>query len=437
MISGVVGLWKLFQDQAERGSEISLKLFGITPESRSPWIGFLTGPEETVYLDRARSSMTHNSLRSAFCGGFDDLLMKLSPSIRLAECTLLTCCFYATFLLPAAITAQAQDTPAANPRLPFKAVLVLSPQFCATRQPYRPRDVGKLLCKELEPALSSVFSSLTNASEIPTTGDRAELVLLPRVISASSAGMSEPSTVELEWTVKDKSGRIVLIQTVTGDSERRRMGFDKKMEEAVKDVANKTASNMAAAPELARLSQGRGVVSETSPLRVGQAAPDRATSHPNSYTLEYLHSEKKWDHAFRKTNYDEISKFFQDRMAIEMKLKGFESETPSDRACCKLTVDIFQVKTVNNGVAHVFVPYHDSFKPPGVVVTASMKIEDGNTGSLVYTKEFQGAAYLDFPGNIERYTTVLHKAIGVLVQEISHDDSFNKALTSALSGSLQ
>ena len=43
MMSSAVGLWKLFRDQAERGSGIGLKLFGfiaesvftIIPESRS------------------------------------------------------------------------------------------------------------------------------------------------------------------------------------------------------------------------------------------------------------------------------------------------------------------------------------------------------------------------------------------------------------------
>ncbi len=63
-MSSAASLWKLFRDQAERGSGIGLKLFGfiaesvftiipescsvhpgmafgIIPESRSPWTGFL------------------------------------------------------------------------------------------------------------------------------------------------------------------------------------------------------------------------------------------------------------------------------------------------------------------------------------------------------------------------------------------------------------
>ena len=32
MMSSAVGLWKLFRDQAERGSGIGLKLFGFIPE---------------------------------------------------------------------------------------------------------------------------------------------------------------------------------------------------------------------------------------------------------------------------------------------------------------------------------------------------------------------------------------------------------------------
>ena len=203
--------------------------------------------------------------------------------------------------------------PSANTKLPLKAVLVLSPQFCAWRQIYSPRDVGKLLCKELEPALAVAFSSLTSASETPSTGDPTELVLLPRVTSAASEGMSVPSTVQLEWTVKDKSGRIVLIQTVGGESERRRMNFDKKMEEAVIDVAEQTAKRMASAPELIQFSQSPLAVSEAPSPRTGETSPEVAIRNPNRYTLEYVHSEKKWDHAFRKTDYDEISKYFQDQ----------------------------------------------------------------------------------------------------------------------------
>jgi hypothetical protein len=52
VMSSAAGLWKLFRDQAERGSGIGLKLFGIIPESRSPSTGFLSSR-------RAHQNETH------------------------------------------------------------------------------------------------------------------------------------------------------------------------------------------------------------------------------------------------------------------------------------------------------------------------------------------------------------------------------------------
>ena len=84
MMSSATSLWKLFRDQAERGSGIGLKLFGfiaesaftiipescsgspriafgIIPESRSPSTGFLTIRVTIPFASAARVLATRGS----------------------------------------------------------------------------------------------------------------------------------------------------------------------------------------------------------------------------------------------------------------------------------------------------------------------------------------------------------------------------------------
>ena len=76
MLSSAAGLWKLFRDQAERGSGIGLKLFGfiaesvftIIPESRSGslWNSVRNHPGFAFTLDRIPHSSWICSLKRRF-----------------------------------------------------------------------------------------------------------------------------------------------------------------------------------------------------------------------------------------------------------------------------------------------------------------------------------------------------------------------------------
>ncbi|HET9283244.1 MAG TPA: hypothetical protein VFR24_14915 [Candidatus Angelobacter sp.] len=117
---------------------------------------------------------------------------------------------------PATDTKPPSDVKPVNGKLPFKAALVLTPEFCATK--IKPKgsamtkewgsfDVGKAACTELEPALQGVFSSLTRVDASPKP-EEAQLVLIPKisdvnVTTASMAFSNREMVVMLEWTLQD------------------------------------------------------------------------------------------------------------------------------------------------------------------------------------------------------------------------------------------
>ena len=178
-------------------------------------------------------------------------------------------------LVPAfapALRAQAPPAPSAEAKLPLKAVLVLTPEFCTTqfkqgsiwttgREDFA---VGKMACADLEPALKSVFGSLTVAPTPPTAGD-AQLVLIPKFADAhattsSFAFSNREMDVFLEWTVKDATGKTLWLQTVQGSSKHHMgnmftHGHDVKLivRDSVQDVAAQSATKMETAAELRKL----------------------------------------------------------------------------------------------------------------------------------------------------------------------------------------
>jgi len=178
-------------------------------------------------------------------------------------------------LIPAcvpAVRAQAQAATSADAKLPLNAVLVLTPEFCATefkqgsfwttgRETFA---VGKMACTELEPALKAAFGNLTVAPVPPTSGD-AQLVLVPKFANAHAttsafAFSNREMDVFLEWTVKDAAGKTIWLQTVQGSSKHHMgnvftHGHDVKLivKDSVKDVAVQSAAKMAAATELRKL----------------------------------------------------------------------------------------------------------------------------------------------------------------------------------------
>lgn len=181
--------------------------------------------------------------------------------------------FAASLLLFAAADKPmvAQDAPMSG-KLPLRATLVLTPEFCATKMTRGSLTtkygfaVGKAACVEFEPALKEALASVTTASEAPKTGD-VQLSLIPKFVDVgSTVGMTAFSNRELDvilqWTAKDISGTTIWIGTVQG-SARHHMGnlFNYKknlkliIDDAVKDLAFQSAIKMSSATELRKLCQ--------------------------------------------------------------------------------------------------------------------------------------------------------------------------------------
>ena len=172
----------------------------------------------------------------------------------------------------------AEEPSAASPdaKLPLNAVLVLTPEFCATkfkqgsvwttgRETFA---VGKMACTDLEPALKSAFANLTVVSAPPTSGD-AQLVLVPKfadthATTSSFAFANREMDVFLEWTAKDSAGKTIWLQTVQGSSKHH-MGnvfthghnVNLIVRDSVKDVADQSVAKMEAAAELQKLAHGK------------------------------------------------------------------------------------------------------------------------------------------------------------------------------------
>lgn len=175
-----------------------------------------------------------------------------------------------------AMLAEEPSAASADAKLPLNAVLVLTPEFCATkfkqgsmwttgRETF---DVGKMACTDLEPALKSAFGNLTVVSAPPTSGD-AQLVLVPKftdthATTSSFAFANREMDVFLEWTAKDSAGKTVWLQTVQGSSKHH-MGnvfthghnVNLIVRDSVKDVADQSVAKMEAAAELRKLAQGK------------------------------------------------------------------------------------------------------------------------------------------------------------------------------------
>jgi hypothetical protein len=179
-----------------------------------------------------------------------------------------------SLVLPAlSVTAHAQTTYSANPKPSLSAALVLSPEFCATKTKkgawginQETFEIGKAACTELEPALKGVFSGLTRVQDASSSGE-AQLVLTPRFVDIGAtqkafAFSDRELVVLVEWTVKDKSGKSLWVETVQG-SAKRHIGnafthgknLKKIVEDSVKDVADQTATKMSASPELHKVAE--------------------------------------------------------------------------------------------------------------------------------------------------------------------------------------
>jgi hypothetical protein len=171
------------------------------------------------------------------------------------------------------VTLRAQAKPPADTTLTLKAALVLTPEFCATKTTKgsfatgkETFEIGKAACEELEPALKGVFSSLTRMA-VPPSPEETQVVLLPKfgdvdATKTMGAFSDREMVILLEWTVKDRSGKTVWIETVQGSSKHHMgnaftHGKNVKLivEDSVKDAAEQSAIKMSSSPELRRLAQ--------------------------------------------------------------------------------------------------------------------------------------------------------------------------------------
>jgi hypothetical protein len=160
------------------------------------------------------------------------------------------------------------ETP--QPKLALRAVLVLSPKFCATkkRQSVAVFDVlfiGKAACAALPAALGEVFSDLRKVDNVPIAGAGAgQIILVPKFVDVNATqplfGSSERNLVVLlEWTVQDTGGKTVWLKTVQGSS-RHKLGWviTKNSQKALTDtaigeLARSSAVSLSTAPEIRKL----------------------------------------------------------------------------------------------------------------------------------------------------------------------------------------
>jgi hypothetical protein len=182
---------------------------------------------------------------------------------------------FCSLVLPAVcVTARGQMTLHADAKPSLNAALVLTPEFCATKTKKgtwginrETFPIGKAACEELEPALKGVFPGLTHVEAAASSGD-AQVVLVPRFVDVGAtqtlgAFSNRELVVLVEWTVKDKAGKTVWVETVQG-SAKHHMGnaftHGKNLKlivrDSVKDMAEQSASKMSAAPELRKLANG-------------------------------------------------------------------------------------------------------------------------------------------------------------------------------------
>ncbi len=162
------------------------------------------------------------------------------------------------------IPAFAQASPATSTKLSVGAVVVLTPDFCATKLGMA--EVGKAVCPELEAALKTVFDKLTSVPEVPKTAE-ARLVLIPTFANTGAtqgrwAFSDRDLDIYLQWTAKDQSGKTLWIQTVEGSATHHmgnvftyRKNIKLIVSDAAKDVAAKSAIKISTAEQIRALSR--------------------------------------------------------------------------------------------------------------------------------------------------------------------------------------
>jgi hypothetical protein len=178
----------------------------------------------------------------------------------------------ALVLLSSALSHAQESSPAVPPKIALSAALVLTPDFCATVKRIGKAlmnqekfAVGKEACKQLEPALAGVFTNLTRVEDPAQAGD-AQVILEPKFADIGAtqkafAFSDRELVLEVEWTARDQSGKVLWLETLQGSAKRHigntfTHGSNMKhiVENAVQNLAEQSVSKMAASPQLQRFS---------------------------------------------------------------------------------------------------------------------------------------------------------------------------------------
>jgi len=166
------------------------------------------------------------------------------------------------------IVARSQTAQPADQKLNLNVAVVMDQEFCATKikKNHETFEVGKIACDVFKSALEQSFSSVTGVAT-DKNPEEAQAILMPKFVDVSAtktmgAFSTRELTVLLEWTVKDRSGRTIWIETVQG-SGKNHMGngftYSSDLKEiiryAVQDLARQSVVAMEASPELRKLEQ--------------------------------------------------------------------------------------------------------------------------------------------------------------------------------------
>jgi hypothetical protein len=185
------------------------------------------------------------------------------PVSRFASALLL-----AMVLLAVCTPGRGQVVSPTDQKLNLNVAVVVDPDFCTTKlkKNHETFEVGRAACDVFKSALEQGFSSVTGVATEKEAAD-AQAILVPRFVDVSAtktmgAFSTRELTVLLEWTVKDKSGRTVWIETIQG-SGKNHMGngftYKKDLKEiiqyAVQDLVHNSVVAMDASPELRKLEQ--------------------------------------------------------------------------------------------------------------------------------------------------------------------------------------
>lgn len=152
-----------------------------------------------------------------------------------------------------------------------KAGIVLSREFCAAekRESWAVMEVfkaGEVLCRQLPPALSPLFSDLQRLDKAPAGSPGPEIVLIPRFVDLAAiqppfiAATPRKLLILLEWTVQGSSRNVVWLETVRGAYEQKPGSVDTGkvqalLESSVTEVVKASVTAISQAPEIRRLAR--------------------------------------------------------------------------------------------------------------------------------------------------------------------------------------